>query len=65
MEITFCRDQLLLESVQNLGAPGEDGLIIGPDPLGHRITPLLARSLDDALPHFLDNKVYHCPKQNH
>ena len=65
--ITLGRDEVLLEEGEDLGAAGEDGLVVVADPLCEALAPLLVllgANIQAPGPHVSHHEVHHRPEED-
>ena len=62
--VTLGRDEVLLEEGEDLGAAGEDGLVVVADPLGEALAPLLVGLGGHPGPHVPHHEVHHRPEED-
>ena len=62
--ITLGRDEVLLEEGEDLGAAGEDGLVVVADPLCEALAPLLVLLGGHPGPHVSHHEVHHRPEED-
>ena len=62
--VTLGRDEVLLEEGEDLGAAGEDGLVVVADPLCEALAPLLVLLGGHPGPHVPHHEVHHRPEED-
>ena len=64
LEEVLSRHQVFLEGSEHLDTPGDDGLVVGAQPLGQRGAPVLVRQERHPSPHLPDEQIDESPEEN-